>query len=324
MFRGGDIATPEVIGLMAAARPTEETLRLLADVPSEVELRFLPEGEDLADHVEGVEVIYGHVDEEALSRADQLRWVQSHSTGVDSMMYPAFRRSDVILTSLGGALTTVVAEHAVALLLALIRNLHLQRDLQSEKRWQLIVPGELQGATVGILGFGRIGRAVASRLSAFGADIMALDPVPKDRPDHVPRIDGVDWLPEFLAQSGAVVVTCPSTPQTRRMLSHDQFALMPDGSYLVNVSRGDVVDEKALVAAIRSGTLAGAGIDVTDPEPCPQDSPLWTEPNVILTPHSAGWSHRLGERKIGWFARNLRRCVEGRPLLGVVDKERGW
>lgn len=314
----------KTVVLMIAAQPTEKTQRLLADVPPGVEIRFLTEGESPTDDIEDVEIVYGHLDEEAFGRAKSLKWVQSHATGVDEMMYPAFRESDVLLTSLGAALSTVVAEHAVALLLALIRNLHLQRDRQREKRWKIEIPDELQGKTVGILGFGRIGGAVAARLRGFEADIIAVDRVAKEKPGHVRRIGSMDWFPEFLAESGAVIVTCPSTPETRGMLSHDEFDRMPDGSYLVNVSRGDIVSEPALVEAVRSGRLAGAGIDVTDPEPCPPDSPLWTEPNVILTPHTGGWSRRLAERKIGWFVHNLRRYVRGRPLRGMVDKGRGW
>ena len=154
--------------------------------------------------------------------------------------------------------------------------------------------------------------------------MIAVDPESIEKPDTVTQLGKLDWLPEFMAQSNVVMVCCPSTPETHKLLSHEQFNLLPDGSYLVNVSRGRIVDEDALIAALRSGKLAAAGLDVTYTEPCPPDSPLWAEPNVILTGHSAGASQHIRARAMQLFVENLHRYVKGEPLENVVDKQKGY
>ncbi len=310
--------------LVTRTRQTPDIEALLADFPDDVEIRFLQSGELLDDRIAGVEVLYGQIDEPALRRADALRWVQHQSTGVDANLYPAFIDSDVILTSLGGAITSTVAEHAVAVLLALARNLHRQRDLMAARQWQAVPPTELAGLTLGILGLGRIGQGVARRAAPFEMRILALDPLPVDCPPEVEACWPLERLPEFLGTVDAVVVCCPSTPQTRHLIGTEQLAQMRPGSYLVNISRGDLIDPDALLESLRGGHLAGAGLDVTEPEPLPADSPLWSEPNLLLTPHSAGYSQNVHTRKIRWFADNLRRYLAGEPLLAVVDKRRGW
>jgi D-2-hydroxyacid dehydrogenase (NADP+) len=302
--------------------PSDDDLR--AAVPAEVDLGFLEPGQKLSEHLAGVEVLYGPLPEADLPKADRLRWVQLNSTGVDTMMYEAFARSGIVLTSLGGAITTTVAGHALALLFALARNLHLQRDFQRERKWQAAWGVELESLKLGLLGFGRIGRAIAFRARAFGMDIVAVDAFPGDPPDGVRAVWGLERLPDFLRQSNALICTVPKTPATRRMVSAAQLELMPRGSFIVNVGRGGVIDESALVAALRSGRLAGIGLDVTEVEPLPAHSPLWNEPNVLLTPHSAGFSRNLREKKIRWFADNLKRYIAGEALQGRVDPSRGF
>jgi len=297
---------------------------LHSEVPPEIDLTFLEPGQTLSDHLDGVEVLYGVIAEKDLPKAEALRWVQLNSTGADSMMYPAFLDSGIQLTCLGGAITGTVAEHALTMLFALARNLHLQRDLQHEKKWQVVCGCEISGMTLGILGFGRIGRAIASRARGFDMDIIAVDPYPTEKPDFVRALWGVDRLPDLLQQSNAVICAVPKTPSTYRMISADQLNMMPRGSFIVNIARGGVIDEDALVEAVRSGQIAGAGIDVTDVEPCPADSPLWDEPGILLTPHSAGFSKDLKEKKIGWFIGNLKRYVAGEPLQGLVDTSQGF
>src|SRR5439155_12261413 len=174
------------------------------------------------------------------------------------------------------------------------------------------------------LGLDGIGRAVAVRARAFEFRVLAVDPEPMEKPATVESVAGLDGLPEMLSQSQVLMVCCPFTARTHKLLSHEQFGRMPEGSYLVNVSRGGIVDEEALVAALRSGRLAGAGLDVTYTEPCPAESPLWTEPNVILTSHSAGMSQHIRARATRRFVVNLHRYVKGEPLESVVDKQKGY
>jgi D-2-hydroxyacid dehydrogenase (NADP+) len=297
--------------------PSDAELR--ASVPAEVELGFLEPHQKLSEHLDDVEVLYGPLPEKDLPKADRLRWVQLNSTGADVMMYEAFLKSGIALTTLGGAITATVAEHALALLLGLTRNLHLQRDFQREKKWEVACGVELSRMRLGLIGFGRIGRAVAARARAFGMSIAAVDACPGDAPEHVEALWGPERLPDLLQRSDAVICSVPKTRKTIHLLSAAQFALMPRGSFLVNVGRGEVVDEKALLTALQSGRLGGAALDVTEVEPLPPESPLWQEPKILLTPHSAGFSRDLREKKIKWFADNLVRYLRGETLQGRVD-----
>jgi D-2-hydroxyacid dehydrogenase (NADP+) len=145
-----------------------------------------------------------------------------------------------------------------------------------------------------------------------------------EKPATVDQLGGLDTLPEMLSRSNILVCCLPFTEQTHKLLGREQFAALPDGSYFINVSRGRIVDEDALIAALRSGKLAGAGLDVTYTEPCPPESPLWTEPNVILTSHSAGGSQHIRGRAMRFFVDNLHRYVKGEPLLNIVDKQKGY
>jgi len=292
------------------------------ELPPEIELAFLPPGTRIADHLGGVEILYGDLAPEDLPQADALRWVQVNSTGADQMLYDAFIESGILLTSLGGAITVTVAEHALALLFALARNLHLQRDQQHRKEWRVVTGTGLEGLRLGILGCGRIGQAVASRAAAFGMEIVAVDVTPGACPDGVQAVWGIDRLDDLLRRSDALVCAVPKTAATDHMIAAGELAMLPRGSFIVNISRGSVIDEEALVTAVRSGHIAGAGIDVTELEPCPPESPLWTEPNIILTPHSAGFTHDLMARKVRWFVDNLKRYVNGEPLAGAIDVQR--
>jgi phosphoglycerate dehydrogenase-like enzyme len=297
---------------------------LQAAVPAGVELHFLEPHQKLSEHLSGVEVLYGPVPEEDLPKADSLRWIQLNSTGADAMLYEAFIKSGIKLTTLGGAITDTVAEQALVLLFALARNVHLQRDLQREKTWRPLTGTEIGGMKLGILGFGRIGRAIAARARGFGMEILAVDAAPAGKPDYVSDLWGLDRVPDLFRQSNAVICAVPKTPATSRMISAEQLALMARGSFIVNVGRGGVIDEGALVAAVRSGHLGGVGLDVTEVEPLPTDSPLWNEPNILLTAHSAGFTKNLREKKTRWFADNLARYLKGEPLQGLVDPARGY
>ena len=175
-----------------------------------------------------------------------------------------------------------------------------------------------------ILGLGGIGRAVAVRAKAFDCKVIAVDKEPVEKPDTVDQLGQIDSLVDFLSQTDILMVCCPITPETHKLLSHDQFNAMPDGSYIVNVSRGKVVDEDAMIAALDSGKLAGAGLDVTYTEPYPEDGPLWTKQNVILASHTAGGSQNIGKRAMSLFIENLHHDVKGEPLVNTVDKQKGY
>ena len=314
----------DTIKVLIGSRQEPDIEAMLSDIPSGVEVHFLPHGDPLRAHIADVEILFGHIGEDAISEANTLRWAHQPHAGVEGFMYPAFKASDVMLTNCRGLYGTQIAEHAFALLLSLTRQIPTQLEFMKAKHWERVPCVELAGMTMGILGLGGIGRAIATRARAFAFEVIAADVEPINKPDTVSELFGLDELATFLGQTNILMVCCPSTPETHKLLSDAQFNEMPDGGYIVNVSRGKVVDEDALIAVLRSGKLAGAGLDVTYTEPCPPENPLWEQENVILTSHSAGASQHIRRRAMQLFIDNLHRYVAGEPLVNVVDKQKGY
>ena len=312
------------IKVLIASQISPEIADMLQGAPSEMEINFLGEGEELREHLADVEILYGTIPEAVFPFAESVQWVMQPFVGVEGSMYPAFKDSNITLINSKRLYGPQLAEHAFALLLALTRGVNTQLDLMRKKEWKWLPCVEVSGMTMGILGLGGIGRAVAQRAKAFEFDVIAVDPEPMEKPENVDELGQLDWLPEFLSRCDVLTVCCPITPQTHKLLSTAEFEALPDGSYFINVSRGKVVDEDALIAALQSGKLAGAGLDVTYTEPCPSDNPLWTFPNVILTSHTAGGSQNIGKRAMALFIENMHKYVKGEPLANVVDKEKGY
>ena len=312
------------IKVLIASGISEQVAAMLEAAPSEMEIDFLPDGAKLSDHISDTEILYGVVSEEALPHATSLQWVMQPFVGVERSMYPAFKESPITLINSKRLYGPQLAEHAFALLLSLTRGVNTQLELMREKEWKWLPCVEVSGMTMCILGLGGIGRAVAQRAKAFEFNVIAVDPEPMEKPDTVDELGQLDQLHEFLSRSEVLTVCCPITPETHKLLSHAEFDALPEGCYFINVSRGKVVDEDALIAALKSGKLAGAGLDVTYTEPCPSDNPLWTLPNVILTSHTAGASQNIAKRAMQTFLDNMHRYVNGEPLINVVDKEKGY
>ena len=310
--------------VLIGSRQAPEIEGMLSDVPPGVEVHFLPHGGSLREHIVDIDILFGRLGEDAMPEATALRWVHQPHAGVEGFMYPAFKANDVILTNCRGLYGTQIAEHAFALLLSITRQIPNQLEFMKTKHWERVPCIEVAGMTMGILGLGGIGRAIAARAQAFEFNVIAADVEPIDKPDTVSELFGLDGLMAFLAKSNILMVCCPSTPETHKLLSYAQFNQMPDASYVVNVSRGKVIDEEALVEALQRAKLAGAGLDVTYTEPCPPESPLWEQQNVILTSHSAGSSQHIRRRAMQLFIDNLHRYVEGEPLVNVVDKQKGY
>ena len=272
-------------------------------------------------------VLFGRLTPELLERAPLLHWVQTQGAGVDGLLFPDFVASDVVLTSEKGHVGTHLAEHAFALLLAITRG--VAQAVRSPGRWDhrlalRAASWELTDKTMGIVGLGGTGRAVAERARAFGCRVLAVDPEP------VPLLPGVEavWpmarFHDLLEQSDVVVICAPLTPQTRGLFERRAFARMRPQAILINVTRGAIVDGEALLEALRSGQIGGAGLDVTNPEPLPPEHPLWQLPNVVITPHAAGGSPLRQDRVVDLFCANLRRWLTGQPLEGVIDKTKGY
>lgn len=251
-----------------------------------------------------------------------LRWVHATGAGVEEFLIPRFVESDILFTNGKIIQGPEVADHAMALLLALARNLHLIMSGHTDH--PMPRPIELRGKTLLVVGLGGIGLLIAERAAAFGMHILSVNPewIPLLR--IVERIFTPDQLHDALPLADAVIVASPLTELTLGLFGNTQFSSMKPSAYFIAVSRGKTVKTDDLVWALRAGRIAGAGLDVTDPEPLPQDHPLRTMPNVILTPHIAGLSDHNRQRSFELVKVNVDRFVRGLPLLNIVNKRLGY
>ena len=274
------------------------------------------------------DVILGCVDEELFARAARLKWIQATASGVDFMLFPALRDGGVALTCEKGMVGSHLADHAMALLLALTRQFAAAvRDGPASWDRRLAYRRreiELEGLVMGIVGFGGTGRALARRAAGFGMTIRALDRGPMAGTAEVAAVEPLDSLDGMLAAADVVALCAPLTGETAGMIDAGRFARIKPGAILINVTRGELVVSEALIAALDSGRLGGAGLDVQAIEPLPADDPLWRFPNVVMTPHTAGASQLRAGRNVDRFIENLGRFRCGEPLLGAVDKTLGF
>jgi phosphoglycerate dehydrogenase-like enzyme len=280
------------------------------------------------EHLADAEVILGLVDRRGFEQAKKLRWLHAVASGVDMILYPELVESDVVLTGEKGLVGDHLADHAFALILALTRQMK-RAILEAPNSWPSRLPMrrvmlELNGMTMGVVGLGGTGRAVAVRAKAFGMDVIAVDPEPLPCPPEVSALWGMDRFHALLGRSDVVVICCPLTEATRGLFDQRAFASMKPTAYVINVTRGPIIDGDAIVEALREGRIGGAGLDVTPIEPLPPDNPLWSMPNVVITPHTAGASQQRAHRNVQRFVENLRRYRAGEPLEGVVDKRKGY
>jgi phosphoglycerate dehydrogenase-like enzyme len=266
-------------------------------------------------------VVSGLWRNELLEAAPKLRFVQSVSAGTDQYNKDAFRSKGVRLASAAGVNERAVAEHALALMLSFMRKLHLLRDEQGRRKWRGMITDsasredELYGKTLLVVGLGRIGSRLAELAKAFGMRVIATR---RDEAKGAFGVDAVyraDRLTGLLHEADFVALTCSLNPQTERLINAQALARMKPSAYLINVARGKVVDEPALISALRGGLIAGAGLDCTWEEPLPETSPLWTLPNTIITPHTAGETRPYEERVLDLMMNNLERLWRGHSKL---------
>ena len=314
----------KIKALITMITPTPAIKETLAELEPYADIKFLNEGEQLTDYLDDLEVFYGTLEEKDFDKAKKLKWLQTNSTGVDHVMYPAFKNSNIILTNTGRSITTIVAEHAVTMLFALARNLHHQRDMMKEHKWEIVCGREIGNMTVGILGFGKIGSEIAKRAKAFAKEIHVLDVRPLVDHENIDKLYSLENINEFLSNCDGVICSLPLTPQTDNLISEKEFKVMRNDAYLINISRGEIVNEQALLNALRNGEIAGAGVDVLEKEPCHPESSLWDEPNLLLTPHSAGYCESLELRKMKQFVANFKQYIENKSIQGCINKTNGW
>jgi phosphoglycerate dehydrogenase-like enzyme len=286
-----------------------------------------------------------------LTRCPKLVWVHSATAGVERVLTPTALARGLAITNARGVFSRPIAEYVMLMMLAVSRRLPHLLELQRERTWQPLEAREMRDVTVGILGYGSIGRAVASLATAFGSRVLATrrrrsdstGPAdstagtraptaggavaePGEQPDVEPRVEllAMDDLPRLLEQSDFVVLALPLTSDTEDLLDAEMLGRMKPGAWLINVARGRLVDERALARALSDGSLGGAVLDTFRDEPLPADSPLYELPNVIITPHTAWSSGRVLDRSVELFCENLRRFSRGEPLHNVVDPGIGY
>ncbi|MDR5684236.1 MAG: D-2-hydroxyacid dehydrogenase [Armatimonadota bacterium] len=311
--------------------------RAILDVSPRVDLRVVS-GEGAEAHAEEAEVLVGWVVPDAFfRRASRLRWIHATSAGVDHLIDTPAWSADVVITNSRGIHAIPIGEHVLGWMLMFARNLHTALRNQIARRWDRQIGGEFHGATVGILGFGAIGREIARLCAAFGARTLAMRRHPLslgeasasslpggERLGGTVALYGPDGLREVLEASDYVVVALPLTAQTRRLIGAREIGWMKQDAVLINVGRGEIVDEAALVSALAARRIRGAALDCFEVEPLPATSPLWEADNVLISPHVSGSSPRYMDRAIPLFCENLRRYLAGEPLLNVVDRARGY
>ncbi len=287
-------------------------------------------GEWLARELADADIYMGWLNRDLFLAAPKLKWIQSPSSGVNFYLdIPELTNGDVLLTSASGTHGAAVADSAMGMILAITRGIRPAILDQASNVWN---PGpirstllELTDLTVGIIGLGAIGRAFAQRVKAFDTHVIAVDLNPNATSPHVDRVQGLDKLDDLLAESDIVVVLVPYTSQTQNMIGAAQLAKMKPTALLVPMSRGGIVDQDALVDALKSGTIAGAAMDVFYPEPLPIDHELWKMPNVLVAPHIAGGTQHEGKYVLNIFTENLGRFLRNeRPLRNQVDKLAGF
>jgi phosphoglycerate dehydrogenase-like enzyme len=290
------------------------------------------------------EILYTHTAPFDLRLTPRLRWVQVDSAGVNTLYNTPLWKSEVAITSANGVHTVQIAEYVLAMLLSHAHHLPLASRLQQRAQWasgkllEAFVSPEIRGKTLGIVGYGAIGRQVARLASGCGMHILATkrrgqpapfdgwSPVGTGDPDgSIPeRFYDLDELHTLLAQCDALVLALPLSKQTQGLIGQAELSVMQPHAFLINIGRGALIDQNALIAALQEQRLGGAALDVTDPEPLPADSPLWSMNNVIITPHIAGMSAQYDDRIVDLFSENVYRYLNGEPLLNLVQRERGY
>jgi phosphoglycerate dehydrogenase-like enzyme len=273
-----------------------------------------------------IRIIFGNPSRDLIKRCPRLKWLQLQTAGTDGYCNGEIG-PDVLLSCATGAYGHGVSEHMLAITLQLMKKLHLYRDEQNRGRWQ--PRGQvrsIQGSTVLMLGLGDIGTEYSRRMKALGATVIGVRRTPQPKPDCVDEAYLFDRLDELLPRADVVAMALPNTKETRGIIGRAQLAAMKEGAVIVNAGRGSAIDTEALCDALESGRILGAGLDVTDPEPLPQDHRLWSLEGAVITPHVAGGRSmdETGQYVMDLNLKNAARFVKGERLLSLVDKATGY
>jgi len=285
--------------------------------------------EEEKNNIKDADIYCGIPTREVFLSAKKLQWIQCIGTGVDAIMsIPEVLDSDVVLTNCRGPHAAPMADHTMGMVTTLAHKLNEMWDDQKNRVWDTSKYTDSQinltGTTMGILALGDIGNAVASRAHGFGMDVYAVDKHPRPAPPAVKEIWGLEKLDQLIEISDWFVITAPLTNETRGLIDRRRVELLKPGAFVIAISRGNIIDEEALIDGLMTGKIAGAGLDVTAIEPLPQSSPLWEMKNVVLSPHASAMTASLIHERRAIFKSNLRHLIANEPFVYTVDKESGF
>jgi D-2-hydroxyacid dehydrogenase (NADP+) len=311
--------------------PPEMAQRIRARWP-EMRVVHLPDYDNLDRELPDADIFAGFsLRPQQFVLARELKWIHSTAAAVTQLMYPELRQSGIEVTNASGIHCIPMAEHILGMLVALARRFPDCFRFQEQSRWAPqewwdapVRPRELHGQVILLIGFGAIGRAVAKAVKPLGMQVWAVTRSGRGDAELAERIFPASKLDEALPQADFIVLAAPETPETNHMIGAPQFARMKSSAYLLNVARGALIDESALIEALERRTIAGAAIDVASEEPLPPESPLWKLENLLITPHVSAISDRLWERQTDLVLENLDRWFSGRELINRVDLTRGY
>lgn len=335
----GATTMPELKRVVIALDIPSEQLERLQHAFPDVAFDVCPDRDRLPAVMPGAQAMLASgMSSDLLEQSPDLAWVHTYGTGVDALLFPELIESNVVVTNSSGVQASNMAEHLLALMLAFARGLPTLIRNQERSVWTQPLRSqttdhsefhehptfELGYQTLGIVGLGSVGRALAARAKALGMAVAGIRRSAGPPPDGVDSVYDPSALPEMLAEVDHVVACLPLTPETRGLFGAAEFRAMKPTAFFYNVGRGAQVDQDALIAALKSGEIAGAGLDVTTPEPLPEDSPLWRMPNVLITSHTSGLTPHRWDRVIDLFAENIRRYRAADPFLNQVDKRAGY
>jgi len=308
----------------------EKTLERIKKAAPDAELVIIKDKQEWENRINEfalkAEVVFGMLAPARFRELPNLRWVQQDYAGSDWLStFPDLIGKEFILTNASGVHAIPIAEHILGLMLALARDIHLSIRKQSDHRWTRsgrVV--ELEAATIGVIGLGKIGEKTAEKAKGLNMKVLAIRRNPERLSPYVDRMYGPEGLMDLLSQSDWVVISAAMTPETKGMIGEKELKGMKKSARIINIARGSIIQEKALIKAIQEGWIAGAGLDVFETEPLPQNSPLWDMENVVITGHYAGSTPFYFDRVMEIFLENLRRYQCGKTLINEVDKQRGY
>jgi phosphoglycerate dehydrogenase-like enzyme len=303
-----------------------EDLASLRSDARECELRELDDSEIDSEWLSEVEAVFTEepLPDSLIRQMPNLRWMHVTRGGVNTYLTPEVKARPIQVTGSKGIHGAVFSEFALACILALAKKLPQCMEAQKQKQWQKLQPVEIEGQTLGIVGLGVAGSALARKAKAFGIQVIATKRTVIERPDYVDELGGPEFLPQLLSQSDFVVLLLASVPSTFNIIGENELRLMKQSAYLINLTGGRAIDEKLLVSALKEGRIAGAALDAFATQPLPKDSELWNLPNVMITPRIAGITSQKWPALLPIFQENLHRFIAGEQLRNVVNKELGY